>query len=60
MMIILLIGIVFIFYYFGSSNNFQSKQSVSSVSPEEILANRFAKGEIDSETYESMKRTLKQ
>lgn len=60
MMIILLIGIVFIFYYFGNGNRIQNRFSESTLSPEEILASRFAKGEIDSETYENMKRTLKQ
>ncbi|AHM57220.1 hypothetical protein EAL2_c19390 [Peptoclostridium acidaminophilum DSM 3953] len=54
---LLLIGlIIYALYQLGSSKR---SDEVSSKTPEDILAERFAKGEISEEEYNRMKATLK-
>ncbi|MDG6773876.1 SHOCT domain-containing protein [Thiomicrorhabdus sp. ZW0627] len=51
---IVLLIVIFVLIRMLSSSN----QNVSSETPLEILQKRYAKGEIDQETYEKMKNTL--
>lgn len=55
--IILLIGIVFAVKYFNDRNLPQSI-SYDNKNPLQILQERYAKGEINREQFESMKRDL--
>jgi len=55
-LIFLAIFVFFIRGIFGQNNNLN--QNTTTETPHEILDKRFAKGEINKEEYEKMKRTL--
>ena len=63
MMILVMIGIGFIVYYLMNSNRSVAHNSSDSydnrkVNPMALLEMRYAKGEIDEETFLKMKATL--
>lgn len=56
MMIIFWLGAAFLIYYLFQNGTFNTPKGKS---PEDLLKERFVKGEIDEATYLQMKETLK-
>lgn len=59
MMIFIWLAVGFLVYSLVTSNDSKNLYRADSKSPEDILRERFVKGEIDEETYKKMMQTLK-
>lgn len=59
MMIFFWALIVFGFYYIIKNSGDSMKKSNQYITAEELLKERFVKGEIDEATFERMKKTIK-
>ncbi|GAA0178289.1 hypothetical protein SH2C18_13660 [Clostridium sediminicola] len=59
MMIFIWLAVGFLVYSLVTNNDSKNLYRSDSKSPEDILRERFVKGEIDEETYKKMMQTLK-
>lgn len=55
----LLVIVILVWVYYSTNRNNTNLLSDKRKDPEEILQDRFAKGEIDESTYLQMKETLR-
>ena len=60
MMILTFLLLGFVIYYFVANKDVQNFKLSNNKNPEEILRERYVNGEIDEDTFKSMKEVLKQ